>query len=286
MTAAANGKISLKWDVFVAKRQGVTRDLPPGNEQWMWVPTSSTLIYGRRDAVLVDALLTVEQTQALVEWVAASGKNLTTIYVTHGHGDHFFGLGALLDRFPNARAVATPDVVKVMRKQASPEYVATFWKPRYPTQIPERLVIAEELKGNVIDLEGHELVAVEVGHTDTDHTTCLHVPSVDLVVAGDAAYNDVHLYLAESNGQTRKEWIAALDKIETLKPRAVIAGHKKAEKDDSPRIIEETRQYIRDFESLAKMTTTARELYDKMLELYPDRANPGSLWGSARAVKP
>jgi glyoxylase-like metal-dependent hydrolase (beta-lactamase superfamily II) len=286
MTAAANGKISLKWDVFVAKRQGVTRDLPPGKEQWMWVPTSSTLIYGRRDAVLVDALLTVEQTQALVEWVAASGKNLTTIYVTHGHGDHFFGLGALLDRFPNARAVATPDVVKVMRKQASREYVATFWKPRYPTQIPERLVIAEELKGNVIDLEGHELVAVEVGHTDTDHTTCLHVPSVDLVVAGDAAYNDVHLYLAESNGQTRKEWIAALDKIETLKPRAVIAGHKKAEKDDSPRIIEETRQYIRDFESLAKMTTTARELYDKMLELYPDRANPGSLWGSARAVKP
>ena len=286
MTAAANGKISLKWDVFVAKRQGVTRDLPPGKEQWMWVPTSSTLIYGRRDAVLVDALLTVEQTQALVEWVAASGKNLTTIYVTHGHGDHFFGLGALLDRFPNARAVATPDVVKVMRKQASPEYVATFWKPRYPTQIPERLVIAEELKGNVIDLEGHELVAVEVGHTDTDHTTCLHVPSVDLVVAGDAAYNDVHLYLAESNGQTRKEWIAALDKIETLKPRAVIAGHKKAEKDDSPRIIEETRQYIRDFESLAKMTTTARELYDKMLEVYPDRANPGSLWGSARAVKP
>ena len=66
----------------------------------------------------------------------------------------------------------------------------------------------------------------------------------------------------------------------------MIAGHKKAEKDDSPRIIEETRQYIRDFESLAKMTTTARELYDKMLELYPDRANPGSLWGSARAVKP
>src|ERR1700738_4088295 len=87
---------SLKWDVFVAKRQGVTRDLPPGKEQWMWVPTSATLIYGRRDAVLVDALLTVEQTQALVEWVAASDKDLTTIYVTHGHGDHFFGVGALL----------------------------------------------------------------------------------------------------------------------------------------------------------------------------------------------
>jgi glyoxylase-like metal-dependent hydrolase (beta-lactamase superfamily II) len=285
MTAVVTEEIPLKWDVFVTKRQGLTRDLPPGKEQWMWVPTSATLIYGRRDAVLVDAFLTVEQAHALVEWVAASGKNLTTIYVTHGHGDHFFGIGALQNRFPNARAVAMPNVVKVMHHQASPEFIANFWNVRYPGQIPERLVIAEELKGNAIELEGRDLVVVEVGHTDTDHTTCLHIPSVGLVVAGDAAYNDVHLYLAESNAQTRREWISALDTIEALKPHAVIAGHKKPEKDDSPRIIEETRQYIRDFDRLAKTTTTARELYDKMLELYPDRANPGSLWGSARAAK-
>jgi glyoxylase-like metal-dependent hydrolase (beta-lactamase superfamily II) len=285
MTSVATGETPLKWDVFVTKRPGLTRDLPPGEEQWMWVPTSATLIYGRRDAVLVDAFLTVEQAQALVEWVAARGKNLTTIYVTHGHGDHFFGIGAIQNRFPNARAVALPDVVNVMRQQASPEYVANFWNVRYPGQIPERRVIAEELKGNVIELEGRDLVVVEVGHTDTDHTTCPHVPSVGLVVAADAAYNDVHLYLAESNTQTRREWIAALDTIETLKPHAVIAGHKKPGEDDSPRIIEETRQYIRDFDRSVKTSTTARELYDKMLQLYPDRANPGSLWGSARAAK-
>jgi len=173
-----------------------------------------------------------------------------------------------------------------MRQQASPESVASFWNARYPGQIPERLAVAEELKGNLIDLEGHELVAVEVGHTDTDNTTFLHVPSAGLVVAGDVAYNDDHLYLVESNPQTRREWISALDTIEALQPRAVIAGHKKPEKDDSPRIIEETRQYIRDFDRLAQTAATARELYDQMLQLYPDRANPGALWGSAHAVKP
>ena len=276
----------LKWDVLVTKRQGLTRDLPPGKEQWMWVPTSATLISGERDAVLVDTFLTVEQSDALVEWVASSGKNLTTIYITHGHGDHFFGLAALLDRFPGARALATSGVVQVMRQQASPESVASFWNARYPGQIPERLAVAEELKGNLIDLEGHELVAVEVGHTDTDNTTFLHVPSAGLVVAGDVAYNDDHLYLVESNPQTRREWISALDTIEALQPRAVIAGHKKPERDDSPRIIEETRQYIRDFDRLAQTAATARELYDQMLQLYPDRANPGALWGSAHAVKP
>src|SRR5438132_1760721 len=239
-----------------------------------------------RDAVLVDGFMTIKQANALADWVAAKGKNLTTIYITHGHGDHWFGIGTLLERFPNARAVATPNVVKVMSQNASPEGLK-IWKTSFPDQIPDRLVIAEELKGNVIDLEGHELVAVELGHTDTEYTTCLNVPSVGLVVAGDAAYNDVHLYLAESNAQTRREWITALDTIETLKPRAVIAGHKKADRDDGPRIIEETRQYIRDFERVAEMTTTARELYDKMLDLYPDRVNPGlALWLSARATKP
>jgi hypothetical protein len=107
-----------------------------------------------------------------------------------------------------------------------------------------------------------------------------------LVVAGDAAYNDVHQWLVESNAQTRLEWISALDTIESLNPRAVIAGHKRPGNDDSPKIIEATRQYIRDFDRLAGTTTTARELYDKMLELYPERVNPLPLWLSARTVKP
>jgi hypothetical protein len=106
------------------------------------------------------------------------------------------------------------------------------------------------------------------------------------VVAGDAVYNDVHLYLAESNAKNRLEWISALNKIESLKPQAVISAHKRSTKDDNPRIIEETRQYIRDFDRIAEMTTTAQELYDKMLDLYPNRLNPGwALWSSARAVK-
>jgi len=278
----------LRWDVFVTPGIPiVTVDLPPGVSQAYFQAMASTLIYGERDAVLVDAFMTVKQANALADWIATKGKNLTTIYITHGHGDHWFGVGTLLERFPNARVMATPDTVKVMRQNASDEFLRTVWKVAFPAQIPAKLVFAEELKGNVIDLEGYELVAVELGHTDTDHTTCLNVPSIGLVVAGDAAYNDVHLYLAESNAQKRREWIAALDKIESLNPRTVVAAHKRPENQDNPRIIEETRQYIRDFDRLVEQTTTAQELYDKMLELYPNRVNPGwALWSSVRAVKP
>jgi glyoxylase-like metal-dependent hydrolase (beta-lactamase superfamily II) len=277
----------LNWDVFVTPGIPiVTPDKPPGVRETYFQAMASTLIYGMRDAVLVDAFLTVQQANSLADWVAARGKRLTTIYITHGHGDHWFGVGTLLERFPTARAVARAAAVKVMRQNASPEALNQIWKAAFPDQIPDRLVIAEELKGSVIDLEGDELFAVELGHTDTDYTTCLHVPSIGLVVAGDAAYNDVHLYLAESNPQTRREWIAALDKIESLHPRAVVASHKRPENDDNPSVIELTRQYIRDFDRLAETTTTAQELYDRMLALYPNRVNPGwALWSSVRAVK-
>jgi glyoxylase-like metal-dependent hydrolase (beta-lactamase superfamily II) len=281
-------KISLRWDVFLAPSiPAITSDLPPGEKQRPWPPISSTLISGERDAVLVDTPITVEQARALANWVAARGKNLTTIYATHGHGDHFFGATTVLERFPGARFVARPEVIQIMGEQASPESLATFWNPRFPGQISSQLAIAEELTGNVINLEGQDLVSVPLGFTDTASTTCLHVPSIGLIVAGDAAYNGVHLHLSESpDQQKRQEWIAALDKMESLRPRAVIAGHKRVGNVDSPTILGETRRYIRDFERLAMQTTTPRELYDQMLELYSDWGNPGALWTSVRAVKP
>src|SRR6266852_5816468 len=286
-TGPTTQKTFLGWDVFLAPSiPAITNDLPPGEKQRPWPPISSTLISGERDAVLVDTPITLEQARALANWVVASGKNLTTIYATHGHGDHFFGTSTVLERFPNARFVARPEVIKVMRQQASPESLATFWNPRFPGQISSHLVIAEELTGDVIDLEGHDVVIVPLGFTDTDNTTCLHVPSIGLIVAGDAAYNGVHLRLVESNQQgKRQEWIAALDKMQSLKPRAVVAGHKRIGNEDSPGIIGESRKYIRDFERLAMTTTTAQELYDQMVKLYPGWLNPGALWSSVRAIK-
>ena len=285
MTAIAKTSTDLDWNVLTVKRPGLTRDLPPGKEELMWVANSSTLIYGEHDAVLVDTLLTTEQSKTLSDWVVASGKNLTAIYITHGHGDHFFGLASLLERFPRAKAVATPEVVEAMREQLSPAWIDNFWRRLFPGDIPDRLLVAEPLEGNDLELEGHKLVAINAGRTDTVHSTCLHVPSIGLIVGGDVVYNGIHPFLGETDTQSRLEWISTLEKLETLNPKAVIAGHKVPENDDNPRIIAETRQYLRDFNRLNATTTTARDLYDAMLEVYPYRVNPGSLWGAANAAK-
>ena len=210
---------------------------------------------------------------------------LTAIYITHGHGDHFFGLASLLERFPRAKAVATPEVVRAMREQLTPAWIDNFWHRLFPGDIPDRLLVAEPLEADDLELEGRKLVPVNAGRTDTAHSTCLHVPSIGLIVAGDVAYNGIHPFLGETDTQSRLEWISTLDQLEALNPKAVIAGHKVPENKDDPRIIAETRQYLRDFNRLNAATTTARELYDAMLEVYPDRVNPGSLWGAAKAAK-
>src|ERR1700758_5837973 len=124
----------LNWKLLTKKRSSSTQGIPPGKEDLAYVTNTVTLIYGERDAVLVDTFLSEQHSRELVDWVVTSGKNLTTIYVTHAHGDHFFGLKLLLDRFPNAKAIATASVVNAIRDQIKPAYIKSFWEPRFPGQ--------------------------------------------------------------------------------------------------------------------------------------------------------
>src|SRR3981189_903020 len=119
--SSTGGAPPLRHKVFTATRPGLNRDVPPGKESLMWVANSATLIYGERDAVLVDTFLTVEQSSGLADAIVASGKTLKAVYVTHAHGDHFFGLKVLQDRFPSAKTLATPAVVARMKLQITPE---------------------------------------------------------------------------------------------------------------------------------------------------------------------
>ena len=277
----------LEWKVLTKKRGSSTsQGIPPGKEELLWVTGTVTLIYGERDAVLVDTFLSEQHSKELLDWVVESGKNLTTIYVTHAHGDHFFGLKHLLDKFPNAKAIATAPVVAAIRDQIKPQYIQSFWEPRFPGQLSSQLIAPELLEGYIFYLENEELRVVELGHTDTSHSTALYVPSIGLVISGDCVYNNTHLYLAECDEEARSEWLRALDKIESLHPKAVVAGHGVLDPDSSPRHIEETRRYLRDFVASLASSSTAIELYETMLSLYPNRVNPGSLWAAAKASKP
>ncbi len=271
----------LAYDVFVNDPPPQDGFLPNG-EPKRFSPMASTLIYGREDAVLTDPGMTEDQARVLGDWVAAQGRNVTDIFITHGHGDHWFAAGLLAERF-GARVVATVGTITQM--QASVATRPLLWDKLYPGLIPPSPVTAVTVPDNRFALEGHDVVMVDVGHGDADDNSVLHVPDLGLVIAGDVIYNGVHMYLGQSAVAGFGPWREAIDKVEALRPRHIVCGHQdKRLDDDAKRTIDQTRQYLDDAEELLRTEDTAVGYFNAKIDRYPDHLGRLILWVTARAL--
>jgi glyoxylase-like metal-dependent hydrolase (beta-lactamase superfamily II) len=272
---------TLTYDVFINEPPPQDGVLPNG-EPKRFSPEASTLISGGEDAVLTDPPLTADQARLLGEWVAAKGRDVTDIFITHGHGDHWFTAGLLAERF-GARVVASAGTIAQMRANVATRPL--LWDKIY-TGIPPTPVTAVTVPDNRFTVEGHDLAIVEVGATDSDDTTVLHVRDLDLVVAGDVIYNGVHMYLAQAaivGGFG--PWREAIDKVEALEPRHIVCGHQnKALDDDGERTIAETRRYLDDAEELLRTETSAVGFFNAMIARYPDHLGRTVLWIGTRVL--
>jgi glyoxylase-like metal-dependent hydrolase (beta-lactamase superfamily II) len=268
--AAPVASSTLNVNVFTAPRKTMVGERPKlFGEALGFDPITSTLIFGDYDAVLVDAMTTVAEAEALANWISLHNRNLETIYITHAHFDHFYGLGILLDRFPGARAIATPRTVKAMQVSLTPA-VERLARRMFPGQVPTRLIAPEPYEHDTFTLEGHELRIIEQGRTDSPDSTSLYIPSIGLLVAGDVVYNQCRMYVGDTTPESRRNWIADLDRLAALNPAIVVAGHKKPGAPDSPSAIQDTKRYLEDFDRMQKTAKSDRELFDQMTALYPD----------------
>jgi glyoxylase-like metal-dependent hydrolase (beta-lactamase superfamily II) len=271
----------LTYDVFINNPPPQNNGLLPNGEPKLFSPVTSTLISGAEDAVLTDPGFTTEQAQALGDWVAGKNRNVTDIFITHGHGDHWFAAGLLAERF-GARVVASEGTIGQMHaNNAGRPYV---WDKVY-SNIPPSPVTAVTVPDNRFTLEGNDLVIVEVGHTDTEATSVLHVPELALVVAGDVIYNGAHQYVGEAVLAGLDTWRRAIGQVESLSPRSIVAGHKNSElDDDAARTITETREYLDTAEELMRTENSAVDFFNAMIARYPDRIGRTVLWSMSQAV--
>jgi glyoxylase-like metal-dependent hydrolase (beta-lactamase superfamily II) len=260
---------TLNYDVFVAPEKPFVAPPPVVGDSPAWDPTTSTLIFGARDAVLVDPLMTVREATALTDWVALHDRQLTTIYITHGHGDHYLGLPVVLDRFPDARVVAAPGTAQHMQRQDN-QPLDDALRERFPGQIADTVPPPESLDRPEFELEGSAIEVIETGHTDTLDTTSLHVPDLGLIVSGDVAYNHCHMYVGATTPDSRAEWIAALDRLAALNPTAVVSGHKDPTQGNPPTVLAESRDYLEYYGQLRDAALPDQEVFDAMVDRYPD----------------
>ncbi len=274
----------LQVDVYVAPViPAVTGESDPNKR--LWSPISCTLIQGPTSAIIVDTPINIQQTTDLADWIdkTAVGKKLTHLFITHAHGDHFFGAPVLQKRFPGIQMVSTAKVASGIKDQYEDAYTG-LWTVLFPNgQLPEEKPLATALPAsNDFTLDGHRLHAIDVPHSDCEHSSVLHVPSLDLVVGGDVIYGDCHQFLAQANThEKRQQWIDSLTAIEALNPKIVVAGHKRASQVDGAYLLQATKTYIQVFERESEKLKSegqggeegAIALEKKMKELYPQRWN-------------
>src|ERR1700737_662372 len=257
--------------------------LPFEQGKGTFAATTSTLGCGSSEAVLIDAQHIRTDVAALGDLIERKGRRLTTIYITHGHADHWYGAGELLSRFPGARVVATTPVLEYINQAAEDE--GQQWAAMFGDRVAKPTAVPEALDGLTLELEGYELQIVEVGQGDIAPSTVVHIPAIDTVVAGDVVYNQIHAMLGLSGPSGWERWLQSLDAIEKLDPKLIVCGHRKPESSDGEesRMLDETRSYISDFAQGAQSLDNAEELINLMKSKYPDFGNRWTLHFSAQS---
>ena len=248
-----------------------------------WAPSSSTLISGPTEGILIDALLTFENADQIAAWAKSFDKKITGVYITHGHSDHWLGLARLLQHFPEARGYAAPEVAARAAWEAEFNRKTKYWTSRFPGELPETPVVPEGLNTDEILVDSQVVNLIHVGQGDIEGSTIFHVPSADAVVCGDVVYNNVHMMMYEADEAKRQAWVASIDAVAALNAKTVVAGHKSVGAADLPENLAASQRYLRDFTTLAKKGGRVEDMVHGMLELHGERDQPHTLWISARA---
>lgn len=259
-------------------------DVTPPGEGWTWPPTSVTLIVGERDAILVDTVPTLADSTALADWIEATGTVLTTIWITHAHIDHYLGAATLLERFPDARVVATEATVGHIENERQSGAERAGYSAIFVDDLVSTVVVPQVLQGDRLELEDHEVVVVATGQSDHVDSSYVHLPELEAVVVGDIAYNDVHCALMETDHAKRRKWIETLRELQALDPKIVVAAHRRPDAPNDAHVLSDTIAYIEAADRLLADDPTAAGFVEHMLRANPTRLNTATVYYGAAVL--
>lgn len=244
---------------------------------------SSVIVSGKEEAVLIDAQFSSADARQLAERVQASGKRLTTIYISHSEPEYYFGLDTLRNEFPDARIVATAQTVETI--EATKDSQLEVWGPQLAENAPADLVVPEVLEGDTLMLEGQELKVFGLDGPTPDRTV-VWIPSIRTVAGGIPVVSGEHVWIADTPSTvSRQHWLAMLAQIIALEPDVVVPGRMAPGSEEGVEAVEFTANYLRTFEEEAGRAENADELIAAMKERYPDLGGEETLETSARVVK-
>lgn len=246
-------------------------------------PVTSVLVSGEKEAILVDAQFGKSQAQQVVEKIRASGKQLTTIYISHGDPDYYFGLDTLTQAFPKAKVLASQPTVDHINQTVAGKLA--FWGPKMGADVPAKTIVPDVLKGDSLMLEGQKLQVIGLKDKQPDRSF-VWIPSLKAVVGGVVVAENIHVWMADTQtAQSHADWLDTLHAIESLKPATVIPGHYLGDSSRSLASVKFTADYIKAFDAETAKAKDSAALIAAMKKRYPSLGEESSLELSAKVAK-
>lgn len=228
---------------------------------------ASVIVTGKTDAVLIDAQWTLSNAHRLIAEIIDTGKRLTTIFITHAHPDHYFGVGTIAEAFPEARVLALPEDADMINSQFFGK--AEIWEEVIgPHNVCRKTVAVEPLSADHLELEGHRLEVIPRVMGDMRYNSMVWIPSIKTLYASDVLFNQAHPFTCEVTAEERRQWIAEIDKIEAMGAEVIIPGHQKPGMQFDRSSLDFTRDYLLATEEELARTETVADFYNAMAERF------------------
>lgn len=243
-------------------------------------PITSTLVYGDKDAILIDAQFQKKYALELIKEIKATGKNLKMIYISHSDPDFYFGLDEIKKAFPDAAIVSTAQTAYLI--EASKDQKLAVWGPQLKEDAPSEIIVPKAIAA-LPPLEGHQLDIIR-SKEDPAHSF-VWMPSIRTIAGGVSLAEGAHLWMADTKDYKALDlWIAQINKMKSLQPQKVIPAHF-IKLDESPELLDFVEDYLRNYKSAALSSSTGEELANKMIAKYPQLPGKESLEMGAKVFK-
>lgn len=230
---------------------------------------ASLIIMGKTDAALIDAQWTLSNAHRVVAEILETGKFLKTIYVTHAHPDHYFGLGPIAEAFPEARVIALPSVARTINRQFFGK-IEHWEKTIGITNTPRKVVNIEPIDQNYFELEGHRIEIIPEIMGDLKYNSVVWIPSIKTLYGSDVLFNQAHPFTCEVTAEERQQWIHDLGRLEALGAEVVIPGHQKPGMPFDYSSFSFTRDYLIATEEELVRTKDVANFYYAMVKRFPE----------------
>ncbi len=230
---------------------------------------ASVIVTGKTDAVLIDAQFVLSNAHRVIAEIQETGKSLKTIYITHAHPDHYFGVGTIAEAFPEARVIAIPSVARTINSQFFGKI--EHWEEMIGAiNVCRKTANIEPLTENYFELEGHRIEIIPEVMGDMKYNTVVWIPSIKTLYGSDVLFNQAHPFTCEVTAEERKQWIRDIERLETMGAEVIIPGHQKPGMPFDSSSCSFTKDYlIATDEELAK-TNDVAGFYYAMVKRFPD----------------